>query len=110
MGKPHLIRPLKAKHKKIHVKAECEGCGRTDVVSVYEDQVEHTDFKLSFYECQQCRRHFCNICVGDAEKLECPFCKRLKPKKISPFDIWVCGICFNEWWREGGFCDECKYM
>jgi|WetSurMetagenome_2_1015567.scaffolds.fasta_scaffold63146_2 hypothetical protein len=108
----HKIRPVKAKDKKVHVRAECEKCGRYDVVSVYEDQVEHQDFKLSFYECSQCKRTFCNICVAssDPDRLQCPFCKRLKPKKMKPFDIYVCGVCFNEWWREGGFCKECKYV
>jgi hypothetical protein len=108
--KTHHIRPLNHKTKKIHVKAECEKCGRFDVVSVYEDQVEHQDFKLSFYECSQCKHTFCNICSSDPAKIECPFCKRLKPKKIKPFDIYVCGVCFNEWWKEGGFCNECKYV
>jgi len=108
-AKAHHIRPVRGEHKKIHVKAECENCGRFDVVSVYEDQIESQDFKVSFYECQGCRKTFCNICVSDAEHVECPFCKRLKPKKMKPFDIYVCGICFQEWWREGGFCRECKY-
>jgi len=29
---------------------------------------------------------------------------------VKPFDIYVCGVCFQEWWREGGFCRECKYV
>jgi hypothetical protein len=108
--KLHHIRPLKGKQKKIHVKAECDSCGRSDVVSIYEDQVEHQDFKVSFYECPQCKHTFCSICVGDVGKIECPFCKRLKPKKIKPFDIYVCGVCFDEFWNKGGLCNECKYV
>jgi hypothetical protein len=108
--KPHHIRPLGGKDKKIHVKAECERCGRFDVMSVYEDQVEKIDFKGAFYECPQCKRSFCSLCMSDQERVECPFCKRLKAKRIKPFDIYVCGICFKEWWKEGGFCRECKYV
>ena len=70
--KPHLIRSLKGKHKKIHVKAECDKCGRSDVVSIYEDQVEHVDFKVSFYECQECRRTFCSICVDGTRNWSAP--------------------------------------
>jgi hypothetical protein len=108
--KPHHIRPVKGKHKKIHVKAECEKCGRFDVVSVYEDQVEASGFKISFFECQQCKRMFCSVCVGELKGVACPFCGKLKPKRINPFDIYVCGVCFDEWWHEGGLCRECKYV
>jgi len=106
----HGIRPLKGKQKKIHVRAECEKCGRFECVSMYEDHVERSDFKVSFYECRQCRKTFCSICVGGAEKVECPFCHKLKPEKVKPFDIYVCGVCFGQWWREGGFCRQCRYI
>jgi hypothetical protein len=112
-GGNHGIRPAKDKKKKIHVRAECEKCGRFECISVYEDQVEHADFKVSFYECQECQKSFCDICVADQQaegKVECPFCHKLKPDKVKPFDIYVCGVCFREWWREGGFCHECKYV
>ncbi|MFH0861723.1 MAG: hypothetical protein V1875_01720 [Candidatus Altiarchaeota archaeon] len=108
--KAHRIRPLKHKEKKVHLKAECEKCGRFDVVSVYEDQVELPEFKLGFYECPQCRRTFCSLCASEPAAAECPFCKRLKPKKIKPFDIYLCGVCFREWWREGGLCRVCKFV
>ena len=106
----HGVRPVEGGGKKIHVRAECEKCGRFECISVYEDHVEGADFKVSFYECPVCRKTFCNICVGDTDKVECPFCHKLKPKKVKPFDIYVCGVCFEEWWREGGFCDDCKYI
>ena len=107
----HHIRPLRSdRHRKIHVRAECEKCGRFECISLYEDHVEHADFKVSFLECPQCRKTFCNICIGDVERVECPFCHKLKAKKVKPFDIYVCGVCFNEWWREGGFCKECRYL
>ena len=107
----HGIRPVKGKHKKVHLRAECEKCGRFECVSVYEDHVEHADFKVSFFECPECRKTFCDICVSgeDDSKIECPFCHRLKAEKVKPFDIYVCGVCFEHWWREGGFCHECRY-
>ncbi len=98
------------KRERVHVRVDCDKCGRYDCISVYEDQVEHTDFKVSFFECTQCKKTFCHICVEDDERVECPFCKKLKPKKIKPFDIYVCGVCFKHWWREGGFCKKCNYL
>ena len=110
--KEHHIRSIKhPKHQKIHVRTECDKCGRFECVSVYEDQVEGADFKVSFYECPQCKNTFCEICsAGDEKKAVCPFCHKVRPTKIKPFDIYVCGFCFNEWWREGGLCHTCKYV
>lgn len=109
-GGGHTIRPVMGSDKKIHVRVDCENCGRYECLTIYEDHVEDVEFKLSFFECPNCKKSFCHICIKEDDALECPFCKRLKPKKIKPFDIYVCGVCFREWWKEGGLCNKCFYI
>jgi hypothetical protein len=104
----HHIRRLDS-HPKIHLRVDCQNCGRREVLTVYEEHVEGADFKRQYYECSGCNKTFCIDCTGH-ELLECPFCKRLKPNKIMPLDVYLCGVCFRQWWKEGGLCNKCKYL
>ncbi|MBU0761683.1 MAG: hypothetical protein KKD39_01545 [Candidatus Altiarchaeota archaeon] len=107
----HKLRPVRSrKHRKVHLRMDCDKCGRFECVTVYEDQVEAIKFKLNFFQCKQCRRSFCHICIADDDDISCPFCGKRKPKTVKPFDVYVCGVCFREWWNEGGLCIECDHI
>ncbi len=96
-GDKHGIRSIKGPHKKIHVRADCEKCHHKETISVYENDIEYQEFKLRFFGCVECQKIFCLKCAGDDDGPECPFCKKLKPKDIKPFDIYVMAVFFEKW-------------
>ena len=105
--KKHHIRPL-SKHKKIHVKAQCDHCHKWECISTYEDDVEKRDFTLGFCECKNCKKTFCLICQPDEKNFKCPSCGSTSARKIKPIDIYVCGVCLKEWFNDR-LCGKCEY-
>ena len=106
-GRKHHIRPLN-KHKRIHVRAECDHCHKWECVSTYEDDVENRKFNIGFFECENCRRMFCMRCQPDQGNFKCPACGHASAKKVRPVDIYVCGICMREWFNDK-LCSKCDY-
>jgi len=106
-GRKHHIRPL-SKHKKIHVKAECDHCHKWECLTAYEDDIGKRDFMLGFFECQDCRKTYCIRCQPDQKKFKCPSCGSTNAKKVKPIDIYVCGVCLREWFNDK-LCSECDY-
>jgi len=105
-AKGHGLRDVKGPHKKIHVKAKCEKCHHEETVSIYEDQIESEDFKIKYFGCPECQKIFCVKCANGEAEPECPFCKKLKPKDIRPFDIYVMAVFFKRWLNEEGPVEE----
>lgn len=109
MAKKHGIRGHK-KFEKLLVRVDCDNCMKWHCIACYEDEIEKREFLMDFYECENCSRIVCGVCADEDEKIKsCPFCDGKKLKKASPFDIYFCNVCINEWLDDGGLCAECKH-
>ncbi|MBD3260862.1 MAG: hypothetical protein GF334_04165 [Candidatus Altiarchaeales archaeon] len=107
VGKKHSIKPVGV-GEKLHVRVDCESCFRGESVFDYEKNIGSRKFNTSFQECPVCGKLLCEVCVP--EEKTCIACGG-KTAKIHPEDIYVCSVCIENWWDEGGLCGKhCKYQ
>ncbi|MFH1721453.1 MAG: hypothetical protein ABH950_02480 [Candidatus Altiarchaeota archaeon] len=97
--------------EKLHIRVECDECGRWHCLSLFKSDLGKRDFLFPFFECKECRHILCSDCIeeqSNPERLLCVFCANEGMRKINPQEVYLCNQCLRE--KNKKLCKgQCRY-
>lgn len=95
--------------KTFFIRADCDKCFKWECIASYKEGLDNRDFTADYYECTNCNKIICEVCI-EGEKDEnppCPFCGRRKLHRLTPKKILDCHTCIIE---SELTCPVCDYL